>query len=76
MLLELGHPAEALTEYENSLKISPNRFGGLYGAGHAAELVKDRKKAREFYIKLTAICSKADGNRPELEHARKFLADK
>ena len=74
MLLELGRPAEALKEYETSLQTSPNRFGGLYGAGRAAELSNDRKKARGFYLKLTAMCDKADGDRPELVHARKFLA--
>jgi len=76
MLLELGRPAEALREYETSLQTSPNRFGGLYGAGRAAELANDRKKAREFYMKLTALCGKADGDRPELVHAKKFLAGK
>jgi tetratricopeptide (TPR) repeat protein len=74
MLLELGRPNEALREYETSLQTSPNRFAGLYGAGRAAELAKDRKKAREFYAKLTAICEKSDGDRPELVQAKKFLA--
>jgi len=76
MLLELGHPAEALMEYETSLQTSPNRFGGLYGAGRAAEFLKDRKKARVFYVKLTTVCEKAESDRPELVHARKFLAGK
>jgi len=74
MLLELGRPDEALREYETSLQTSPNRFGGLSGAGRAAELANDRKKARGFYIKLTALCEKTDGDRPELAHAKKFLA--
>jgi tetratricopeptide (TPR) repeat protein len=74
MLIELGRPAEALREYETSLQTSPNRFGGLFGAGRAAELANDRKKAREFYLKLSAVCGKADGDRPELVHAKKFLA--
>jgi tetratricopeptide (TPR) repeat protein len=73
MLLEVGRPAEALKEYETSLQISPNRFGGLYGAGRAAELAKDLRKAREYYLKLIALCAKTDGARPELLHARKFL---
>lgn len=74
LLLELARPAEALKEYEASLRTSPNRFGGLYGAGRAAEMAKDRKKAREFYLKLAAICAKADSDRPELAHAKKFIA--
>jgi tetratricopeptide (TPR) repeat protein len=74
MLLELGHSLEALTQFETSLQTSPNRFGGLYGAGRAAELANDRKKARAFYLKLTAICEKAHEDRPELVQAKKFLA--
>ncbi|MEK6323095.1 MAG: hypothetical protein AABN33_15595 [Acidobacteriota bacterium] len=74
LLLELGRPAEALKEFETSLQTSPNRFGGLYGVGRAAESAGDRKKAREFYLKLTALCEKADSDRPELGHAKKFLA--
>jgi tetratricopeptide (TPR) repeat protein len=76
LLLELGRPAEALKEYEASLQTSPNRFKGLYGAGRAAELGRDQKKAREFYLKLVALCEKAEGDRPELAHAKKFLAAK
>lgn len=76
LLLELGRPAEALKEYEASLQTSPNRLKGLYGAGRAAELAGDKTKAREFYVKLVAVCEKADGDVPELSHARKFLAGK
>ena len=76
LLLELGRPSEAFKEYEVSLQSSPNRFKGLYGAGRAAELAGDQAKAREFYLKLVAVCEKADGGRPELAHAKKFLAGK
>ncbi|MFY9555546.1 MAG: hypothetical protein WAV47_12610, partial [Blastocatellia bacterium] len=74
MLLELERPGEALREYQASLQTSPNRFGGLYGAARAAELAGDRTKARELYLKLIKLCEKADTERPELAHARKFLA--
>jgi hypothetical protein len=73
LLLELGRPADALKEYESSLQTSPNRFKGLYGAGRAAELAGDTKKATAFYIKLAALCGMADSERAELTHARKFL---
>lgn len=76
LLLELGRPTEALKEYESSLLTSPNRFKGLYSAGRAAELGGDQKKAREFYLKLVAVCEKADGDRTELAHAKRFLAGK
>jgi len=35
-----------------------------------------REKARTFYAKLTEICNKADGERPELAEAKAFLAKK
>jgi tetratricopeptide (TPR) repeat protein len=75
MLLELGHPAQALAEYEISLQTSPNRFAGLYGAGRAAELLDDRKRARAFYMKLITLCAKSDQARPELIKAKKFLTE-
>ena len=76
LLLDLGRPAEALKEYEASLLSSPNRLKGLYGAGRAAELAGDKKKAREFYLKVIAVCGQADGDVAELSHAKKFLAGK
>ena len=72
MLLELGRPAEALAEYEASLRSAPNRFNGLYGAAHAAELSGDKVKARQYYSQLVANCGPR-GTRRELQHARAFL---
>ena len=42
MLLQLKQPAEALKEFEATLKKEPNRFRALYGAAHAAALAGDR----------------------------------
>ena len=39
LLFELKQPAAALQEFETSLKTSPNRFNGLYGAARSAKLV-------------------------------------
>ncbi|MCI0698145.1 hypothetical protein L0337_39835 [candidate division KSB1 bacterium] len=76
LLLEHGQPAQALTEFETSLRDSPNRFNGLYGVARAAELSGDQKKARTYYAKLVALCDRADGIRPELQKANAFLAKK
>jgi len=73
LLLELNRPADALREYERSLANSPNRFNGLAGAARAAHLAGDRLLARRYYQKLVRICALADGDRPELQRARKFL---
>jgi len=35
-----------------------------------------REKARTFYAKLTEICNKADGERPELQRAKTFVASR
>jgi tetratricopeptide (TPR) repeat protein len=76
MLLEMGRPQEALTEYEKSLKTDPNRFNGLFGAGRAAELAHQPDKAAGYYAQLLKSCgSQANSPRPELSHARTFLAE-
>ena len=72
MLLEAGRPAEALVEFEATIKKEPNRFLGLYGAGRAAEAAGQRAQAVAFYKQLLQVASEADTNRPELQHARTF----
>ncbi len=74
LLIELGQPGQALREFEASFNREPNRFQGLYGAARAAELSGDREKARTYYAKLMALAQNADTERPELKHARAFLA--
>jgi tetratricopeptide (TPR) repeat protein len=76
MLIELGRPADALKEFEASHLVEPNRFQGLYGAARAAELAGDRAKARTYYARLLALGQGADGDRPELERAKIFIAGK
>src|SRR5262249_38827303 len=73
LLLQAGQPAQALKEYETMLQDSPNRFNGLYGAAHAAELSGDGKKARTYYEKLLALCGQADDSRAELRNAKAYL---
>ncbi|MEO8431185.1 MAG: hypothetical protein ABI592_06710 [Acidobacteriota bacterium] len=73
MLVEVGRPADALREYELSLRSAPNRFNTLYSAARAAELSGDRTKARALYTQLVANCGAA-GTRKELGKAREFLA--
>ncbi|TMH63853.1 MAG: hypothetical protein E6H57_16555 [Betaproteobacteria bacterium] len=75
LLLALGRPAEALTEFEASAKRDPNRFRGYYGAALAAQRAGDAGKAREYFAKLAQLGAKGDA-RPELQQARTFLAAK
>lgn len=75
MLLESGRPQEALAEYQQALKLSPNRFNGLYNAGRAAEAAGDKAQARSYYaalLKSTDNGSKS--TRPEFEHVKAFDA--
>lgn len=74
LLMELNHPAEALREYEASLRDSPNRFNGLYGAARAAELSGNKKQASDYYAKIVALTVNADSDRPELQKAKSFVA--
>jgi len=74
MLLDMGQPVAALTEYENDLKFNPNRFDGLYGAAHAAELAGKNTEANTYYARLLKICNGAASNRPELSKAKALVA--
>lgn len=73
LLLDLGRPAEALREFETSLRNAPNRFNSLFGAGRAAELSGDREKAGQFYSQLLTVCERAESDRAELTAAKQFL---
>jgi len=75
MLLQLGQPREALTEYRTVLKNAPNRFNALVGAAHASQAIGDTSDAQTIFTKLTEICPR-EANRPELAEAKTFIATK
>jgi tetratricopeptide (TPR) repeat protein len=71
ILLESGQPEQALVEYRQALKLSPNRFNGLYNAGRAAEAVGDKEQAQRYYSALLESTGNgAESTRPEFEHMR------
>jgi hypothetical protein len=74
MLLDMNQPAPALAEYESDLKFNPNRFDGLYGAAHAAELAGKNTDASGYYAQLLKVCNGAASDRPELSKARALVA--
>jgi Tfp pilus assembly protein PilF len=76
MLLEVKQPAQALAEFEGTLRTAPNRYNALSGAARAAKLSGDSEKAKSYYAKLLVICDHADGDRPELRDARALLGQK
>ncbi len=72
MLMEAGRTQEALAAFEAVTKKEPNRFLALYGAGQAAEKLKQTAKAKGYYQQIVEICKEAGNDRPELAYARKM----
>lgn len=70
ILLVGKHPAEALAEYEASLKDDPGRFDSLYGAATAAEETGDSVKAHDYYAQIVKNCAGSNSERAELKQAR------
>jgi tetratricopeptide (TPR) repeat protein len=70
MLLRRNQPAEALLQFEATLKREPKRFRALYGAARAAQLKPDREASRRYFDELLMICAHADKpGRKELAEA-------
>jgi tetratricopeptide (TPR) repeat protein len=75
MLLDLHQPQLALAEYRAALKLSPNRFNGLYNAGVAAVEAGDKTAAADYFAALLKSTGNgAQSSRPELARARSFLS--
>jgi predicted Zn-dependent protease len=73
LLLELNRPSEALTEYQAALRLTPNRFDGLYGAARAAAKSGKPDDAAAYYAQIQKNCQGSTSDRPELAEAREFL---
>ena len=74
MLLDINQPEQALMQYEAELKINPGRFDSLYGAGRAAEMAKQPRKATAYYQQVLKVCAGGASTRPELGYAQRFVA--
>lgn len=70
LLLELQKPQDALTEYETSLKNTPGRLNGIYGAAMAAKMAGNSQKEQEYHSQLAQLCANADGDRPAIRFAK------
>jgi hypothetical protein len=74
LLLEQRQPVQALSEYEISLRSTPNRLRGLYGAAKAAQAAGQVEKAATYFHQLSETTKDADADRVEIREARAFLA--
>jgi len=52
LLMEMGHPQQALQEYEASLKTAPHRLHAVRGAARAAEAAGKHDAARQYEREL------------------------
>lgn len=75
LLLELKRPADALREFEASLKRAPGRLAGMYGAARAARLSGDAAKARQYYAELVELTKNGEASRAEIKEARAAAAE-
>src|SRR6478609_8360337 len=76
LLLEVGQPAAALSEFETALKQTPNRYRAFLGIARAANAAGDRQKGSEYYGKLVDLAKNADTERQEIREAKNFLAQR
>src|SRR5262249_29853045 len=76
LLLAANKPGEALREFERSLRVVPNRFRSLAGAGQAAAESGKKTLAQSYFKQLLAMTAKADSERPALKTPRIFVQQK
>jgi tetratricopeptide (TPR) repeat protein len=75
MLLESGHPADALEAYEAALVTDPKRLRSFDGAARAALAAGKPDKAHDYYATMVAMAD-STSTRAELVKARTYLASK
>jgi hypothetical protein len=60
MLLELNEPAQALEQFEATLKKEPGRLRALYGAAQAAQVSGSRDTSQRYFREVLKVCGRAD----------------
>ena len=74
LLLAAGRPADARLAYAATLRRERGRSRSLFGVARAAELAGDGTAARARYKEYLALMQGSDGDRPDLEIARRALS--
>ena len=74
MMLEMNEPAQALEQFQATLKNEPGRFRALYGAARAAQLSGNRDASQKYFLELLTLCNRADKpGRSELIEAERSI---
>ncbi len=74
MLLEMNEPAQALMQFEATLKKEPGRLRSLYGAAHAAQLSGNRDTSQKYFHEILKTCARADKpGRSEVQEAQRSI---
>ena len=60
LLMEMNRPAEALKQFEDTLKRTPGRPMAIYGIARAAEALGDSQTARARYAEFVDLWKNAD----------------
>jgi hypothetical protein len=74
MLLEAKRPADALREYETSLKVDPNRFNSLNGAAQAAADAGKPEVAKSYHAQLVKNLEGVKSERAETVRTQALVA--
>ncbi|TDG11399.1 tetratricopeptide repeat protein [Seongchinamella unica] len=74
MRAESGDFTGARSAYESVLRQRPNAGMPLYGIARSYELEGDKNTARKAYKTFLAAWPDADGNLPQVKHARAWLS--
>ncbi len=72
MYMETAQYDKALEAYKVSLERHAGRFNSLFGAGVAAEKLKQKDQANEYYTQLLAVAAPAS-TRSEVKKAKSFV---
>ena len=75
MFLQMNDPAQALEQFEATLKKEPKRFRALYGAARAAQLSGSREASLRYFRELLRVCQHADNpGRVEILEAKTVVS--
>jgi tetratricopeptide (TPR) repeat protein len=75
MLLQMNEPAEALLQFQATLKKEPGRFRTLYGAARAAQLGGSHEASQMYFRELLKVCERADKpGRAEIAEANRAIS--